>query len=226
MASAWTFNPILFIDLPTSEWLRIIPHGTVLQISGLDHFFLKKVARHPLPRDLAFLSWTLLGRMDAHALLSAFERRRVGNLLLDLRHGHRAELGHVAVNHLARVLIDDLLDLADVELHADGHALARAAVDDELVRLRERDRTLPRNAVELSDEELKRLVAGIRRGEAHVVLLKTTDVAGQTTEGVAVITETKTLLAALADHALRGLDLTRRGIDEINRDVDVTRRAI
>ena len=91
--------------------------------------------------------------MDAHSLLCALERSRVGDLLLDLRDGHGADLGHLAVQNLSRILVDDFLDLADVELHADCDAFARAAVDEELVGLDERDGALPRNRLELGDEE-------------------------------------------------------------------------
>ena len=61
--------------------------------------------------------------MDAHPLLGALERSRIADLLLDLGDGHGADLCHFAVENLACVLVDDFLDLADVELHADLDAL-------------------------------------------------------------------------------------------------------
>ena len=46
---------------------------------------------------------TSLGGLHAHALLCAFERGRVANLLLDLGDGHGADLREFAVENLSKV---------------------------------------------------------------------------------------------------------------------------
>ena len=63
---------------------------------------------------------------DRHAFLDAFtgDRFAVADLLFDLGDFDHADLGHIDVEHLARVVIDQLFDLADRELHAGFHTFA------------------------------------------------------------------------------------------------------